>query len=201
MTVTSTAPAECAGDVAVIVVEFTIVGETAGVPPNESDAPEAKLLPWTVTNEPSVVAPLVSLGDVNSYSDLSVTAGASYLYIVRATNASTSSPDSAPDLATAIIFTNDPLVTGTTTIQAVHLSEMRSAVNGMGAISGQGPFTYATGGSAGTAITAAQINELRTFLDGTLSVIGFATGGYTDALSAGVQIKAVHFQEIRDRVK
>jgi hypothetical protein len=145
---------------------------------------------------------LINSPATNAYADTSVTAGSSYFYVVRAVNASTSSPDSTPDLATTILFTDDPIVAGSTVVKAVHLGEIRNAANAVRALAGVGAFSFVTGAaSAGTTITAAQINEVRTALDGGRSPLGLPTGGYTDTLTAGVLIKAVHFQEIRNRTK
>jgi fibronectin type 3 domain-containing protein len=146
--------------------------------------------------------PLINSPMTNAYTDTDVTAGNSYLYVVRAVNASTSSPDSTADLATTILFTDDPIVAGTTLIKAVHLAELRNAANAVRTLAGAGTFTFVTGAaSAGTMITAAQINEVRTALDGGRGPLGLSTAGYTDTLTAGVTIKAVHFQEIRNRTK
>lgn len=135
------------------------------------------------------------------YADAAVTGGNSYLYLIRATNGSAFSPDSAPDIATTILFTNDALVAGSTLIRAVHLVELRNATNAVRLLGNQVAFSFATGGAAGTAVAAAQINEVRGALDAGLSALALPSGGYTDTLAAGVPIKAVHFQEIRNRVK
>jgi hypothetical protein len=144
---------------------------------------------------------LVNSPTTNAYADTGVTAGNSYFYIVRAVNESTSSPDSTPDLATTILFTDDPIVAGSTVVKAVHLGEIRNAANAVRALAGLAPASFSGAASAGTTITAAQINEVRTALDGGRSPLGLPTGGYTDTLTAGVPIKAVHFQEIRNRTK
>jgi len=56
-------------------------------------------------------------------------ANTAYLYVVRAVNTAGSSPDSAPDLATTVTFTDDPLTPGTTPVRAVHVTELRAAIN------------------------------------------------------------------------
>jgi len=58
VTTTFTAPAACAGVVAVIVVAFATVTFVAAVPPNVTVAPATKFVPTTVTAVPPVVAPL-----------------------------------------------------------------------------------------------------------------------------------------------
>jgi len=57
MTVTLTAPAACAGVVAVIVVPFTTVTPVAAVPPTVTVAPAAKPVPLIVIAVPPAVGP------------------------------------------------------------------------------------------------------------------------------------------------
>ena len=135
-----------------------------------------------------------------SFTDTSPAADTAYLYRVRAVNAG-GSADSAPDLATTVIFTEDPLVGGSTPIRALHLAELRTAVDAVRAQDGLGAGTYTDAASPGVPIRAIHINELRTQLDAAMGPLGFQTGNWTDTISSGVPIKAVHFQEIRNRVK
>jgi hypothetical protein len=128
-------------------------------------------------------------------------ASTAYLYRVRAINAGGSSPDSTTDLATTVIFTDDPLVAGTTLVKAVHLAELRTATNAVRALAGLGASGFTDAASAGVTVKAVHVTELRTALDAGLGALGRPTGGYTDAAPAGVTVKAVHFQELRTRVK
>jgi hypothetical protein len=61
LTVTVTAPAACAGVVAVIEVLLTTTTFVAAVPPNVTDAPETKFVPVIVTAVPPDVDPLFGL--------------------------------------------------------------------------------------------------------------------------------------------
>jgi hypothetical protein len=61
VTVTLTAPAACAGVVAVIVVAFTTVTPVALVPPRVTVAPLTKPVPLIVTLVPPAVGPEVGL--------------------------------------------------------------------------------------------------------------------------------------------
>jgi hypothetical protein len=58
VTVTVTAPAACAGVVAVIEVLLTTTTLVAAVPPNDTVAPAEKLVPVIVTAVPPEVEPL-----------------------------------------------------------------------------------------------------------------------------------------------
>lgn len=135
-----------------------------------------------------------------SFTD-TATASTAYLYRVRAVNAGGTSGDSAYDLATTVIFTDDPLMAGLTVIRAIHLAELRTAVNAVRAQASLGAASFTDAASAGVLVKAVHINELRTALDAAMSALSLAAGGWTDVPASGVAIKAVHFQEIRDRMK
>jgi hypothetical protein len=120
---------------------------------------------------------------------------------VKATNLAGSSANSAPDLATTVIFTDDPLVAGTTLIKAVHLAELRTAVNAVRALAGLAAATFTDAATPGVVVKAVHITQLRTGLDAALTALVLPAGGYTNAVAAGVVIKAIDFQEIRNRVK
>ena len=68
VTTTVTAPAACAGVVAVMVVLFVTTTFVAAVPPNVTDAPVTKFVPVIVTPVPPATGPL--------FGDTLVTVGA-----------------------------------------------------------------------------------------------------------------------------
>src|SRR5258708_38259081 len=71
---------------------------------------------------------IVGTPAASPYSDTAI-ANTAYLYKVRAVDGSSNrSPSSNIDLATTVIFTDDPLVAGSTIVKAVHLTELRTAV-------------------------------------------------------------------------
>jgi uncharacterized protein YkwD len=134
-----------------------------------------------------------------SFND-TASADTAYLYRVRAVNVGGSSGDSASDLATTVMFADDPLTPGVV-IKAVHLAQLRTAVSAVRAQAGLGPVTYTDPAVPGVKVRAIHITELRAGLDQAMAALGLTTGGWTDASLGGVRIKAIHFQEIRDRVK
>ena len=141
---------------------------------------------------------------VASFTDLSVTGGITYLYIVRAVNGSgTPSPFSKLDPATTINFADDPLIAGTTTILAQHLTQLRTAIDAFRASTGMGGGTYADGSPLGLTVQATHLQELRTALDPALAALGLLAVNYTDPtiMPGATAVKARHFQEIRDAVK
>jgi hypothetical protein len=134
-----------------------------------------------------------------SYND-TASAGVAYLYRVRAVNAGGSSADSTADPATTVMFTSDPLTAGLL-VSAVHLGELRTAVDAVRAQAGQSAGMYTNAAAAGVLVKAIHITELRSYLDQAMTTLGLATGGWTDSTLNSVSITATHFQEVRTRVK
>ena len=128
--------------------------------------------------------------------------GAAYLFKARAVDAAaTPSAYSAPDLATAIVFADDPIVPFVTKAKLAHITELRTAVNAVRALAGLAAATWTTI-QVGDAIQAPPITELRTAVDAARSTLLLSALSYTDpSLSAGVRIKAAHVQELRNGTK
>ena len=135
----------------------------------------------------------------SSYND-NASANTAYLYRVRAVNAGGASGDSASDLATTVMFTDDPLGVGVT-VKAIHLAELRTAVSAVRAQAGLSAVSYTGTAASGVTVMATHITELRAYLDQAGAALGRTTGGWVDASLGGVTIKATHFQQIRDRVQ
>lgn len=143
----------------------------------------------------------IATTSATAYVDNTVSPNAAYLYRVYAVNDGGSSAASAADFATTVIFTDDPLIPLTTAIKAIHLAQLRNAVNALRELAGLTAASFTGAASSGTFIAAVHITQLRNALDAALSALGYPTGGYTDAIAANVPVRAVHFQEIRERVK
>jgi hypothetical protein len=139
----------------------------------------------------------IATTSVDAYLDSMVSPNAAYLYRVHANNDNGSSADSAADLATTVIFTDDPLIPLATNIEATHVAELRFAVNALRELAGLTATSFPTG----TFIAAAHVTQLRDALDAALSALGLPSGGYTDAIATNVPVRAVHFQELRERVQ
>jgi hypothetical protein len=100
-------------------------------------------------------------------------------------------------------FTDNPLVAGTTVIKAVHITEVRTAINAAGTRNGVAAATWTdptlTPGS--TTIKAVHILELRAALNAVYTKLGRTLPTYTDpTLGAGTTAKAAHIQELRNFV-
>lgn len=65
-----------------------------------------------------------------NYVDIFAAPNTAYLYIVRAVDAVTGTPTAygTPDLATTVLFTDDPVVASSTFVKATHITELQTAV-------------------------------------------------------------------------
>ena len=102
-------------------------------------------------------------------------------------------------------FTNDPLTSQVTPVKAVHITELRQAIDTLRSRNGLGAFTYTDSAlTVGvTQIKAVHVTELRTALNGVYDALGRTRPTYTDAtLTAGqTVIKAAHITEVRNAVR
>jgi YD repeat-containing protein len=105
-------------------------------------------------------------------------------------------PDAPP------VFTDDPLQVGVTVVKALHITELRDAVNLVRARAGLAAASWAESVTPGVPIKAAHILELRTQLDQARTALGLPAASYSPpAPSIGASIRAAHVKEIRDYVK
>ena len=98
-------------------------------------------------------------------------------------------------------FTNDPLAAQRTVVQALHITELRSAINTVRAARGLSAFTWTdptlTAGS--TKAKALHLTEMRTALNQAYQAVGRTAPTYTDATVT--VIKAIHLNELRTAVR
>ena len=108
----------------------------------------------------------------------------------------------ATDAATTTIFTDDPLVSGSS-VKAVHITQLRTAVNAMRAAAGLAPQSFADPSLAGVAIKATHLTQLRTALDAARTAIGLPAVPYSDStITVGSTVaKTAHIAELRSGVK
>jgi hypothetical protein len=136
----------------------------------------------------------------NAFSDTAAAPDTAYQYRVRAVISGGTSSSSTPDLATTVIFTDSPLSTGVV-VKAIHLGQLRTAVNAVRALAALSPAGFTDSASPGVPIRAVHFSELRTALDAARTSLGMAPGSYTDPSLAGQIIRAVHVQELRSGVQ
>jgi hypothetical protein len=176
-------------------------------------APSAGADHYEVQRKQNINSAWVTLSpnpSINSFTDfVGVVANTAYLYQVRAVDALGACPSAYGnvDLATTVLFTDDPLVAQLTQIKAVHVTELRTAVNAVRATANFPAVSWTDDPlqSQITVVKAAHVEQLRTKLDEARLGLGFTTGGYTDSPlatgAAGTNVKKVHIDELRQRVK
>jgi hypothetical protein len=103
---------------------------------------------------------------------------------------------------TTSLFTDNPLVAGTTTIKALHITELRTAINTLRVRYGLAATTWATDPTltaATTTIKAAHLTEMRTALSAAYVASGRAAPTYAAAtITAGTTtITAAQITELR----
>jgi uncharacterized repeat protein (TIGR01451 family) len=138
-----------------------------------------------------------------SLIDNSVSINSARVYNVRARDVGGNrGPSSNFDIATTVMFTDDPISIGSTVIQATHVSELRTAVNAVRTAAGLRTSTFSTPMAPGVLIRAQHILELRAALDFARAVLGLPPIHYTDpSLTAGTIEQAAHIEELRSGVK
>jgi hypothetical protein len=139
-----------------------------------------------------------------SFPNSGLTANTAYVYQVRAiAPGGSASPASNNDVATTIVFTDDPLVAGTTAAKAAHITQLRTAVNAIRIAAGSGSFSFTDTLASATLIQPVHIDQLRTNLTTARATLGLTAVSYTDAslVSGTTRVKAVHVQELRNGVK
>ncbi len=137
-------------------------------------------------------------------TDASVTPGSAYTYRARATRSGTlPSAWSAADLMTAMTFTNDPIVSMATVVQAVHVSELRNAVNAVRTLAGLSAATWSDPALVGVPIRAVHITELRSALAAARASLGLsAIVPAHPVLQPSVSpVRGVEINELRDGVR
>ncbi len=155
------------------------------------------------------------------FIDNNVTTDTTYLYRVRAVDADgNTSAYSNIDLATTIIFIDDPIVSssenpsGPTVVKAEHFTQLLTAVNAVRITAGLSAFNWSTVDGLGNPILppaqgnlvrAQHILDLRANLNQGLNALGFSPPSYTDPSlttgAGGTLIKKDHIQQLRQGVK
>ena len=144
----------------------------------------------------------IATSTATNYTDSTVAATNAYLYKITGVNGNGESSASNVDVATTVVFTDDPL-SSSTAIKLTHLTDLRTAVNAVRTLAVLGGYSYTDPNpTTSTPVKAVHVTDLRTALDAAMSTMGLTTGGYTNTLTGGTSaIKAIDFQEIRNRVK
>jgi hypothetical protein len=138
-----------------------------------------------------------------SFTDAGLVPNTTYLYLVRAVDASNNvGPGSLMDPATTTMFTEDPVTAWSTTVRALHLAELRIAVNALRVAAGLQPITFTEAIVPGVMIRSLHIVELRSALNTARAQLSLNPLTYTDpSLTSGTVVKAAHVTDLRSGVK
>src|SRR2546430_2832973 len=113
--------------------------------------------------------------------DSPVAANTAFLYKVRAYKGMTFGAYGAPDIATTVIFSDDPITPGATVVKAEHVTQLRTAVNAVRVLSGLGAFSFADD----PIIRALHVTQLRARLDEARSKLNLTAIPYSGSVTAG----------------
>lgn len=98
-------------------------------------------------------------------------------------------------------FTDDPITAGSTRVKAVHITELRAAIDALRVRNGLATYGWTDGSlsTGATALKSVHIAEMRTALAAAYAAAGRSMSAFTDpTLSAGTStVKAVHIAELR----
>jgi hypothetical protein len=145
---------------------------------------------------------LLRLVDQSPAHDTALASNTTYVYKVRATDGANTSAFTAPEIATTVVFTDDPLQTGGI-VKAVHMAEMRAAVNSVRRAAGLAAWTFTDADLSGVAIRAAHLTDLRSALNEARQALGMAPISYFEPglISGATTVKREHFEQIRAGVR
>lgn len=132
-----------------------------------------------------------------SFTDTGRSADSAYFYSIRSFDAAgNESSPSGKDVATTVQFTDSAVVRGMK-VKAVHLADIRKAVNAVRIAAGWLPIT----GTQSNEVLAVQLSHLRSDVANLRGTHGMTPVVFTDGTLEGVLIKAVHWQELIDAVR
>jgi hypothetical protein len=114
------------------------------------------------------------------YSDFSAAPNTAYIYTVKAVKNEIASA-AVDDLATTVVFQDDPVVPRLTKVRAVHVAQLQTAVNAVRALAGLAPQSFAAV-AVRDRVYASHIQQLRTALAPARSALGLPSVTYARAI-------------------
>jgi YD repeat-containing protein len=130
------------------------------------------------------------------------TANTAYLYRVRAIKSGTPSAWSNSELATTVIFLDEPVISYSTTPYTHHIGQLRTAVNAVRTLAGLSAVTFTDASVYMLQPKTAHIQELRNALASARSGLGLTAISFTDpTLASGGDFKAVYINQLRGGVQ
>jgi hypothetical protein len=148
---------------------------------------------------------LVDANITSAFRDDTIGTGAASIYRIRAFNANNQpSPFSNIDVATAIVFVEDPVSNGMM-IKEVHVTQLRQGVDALRIASGLPAATWADPPPLAQIVNTKKlhIDQLRANLDAARAALTLPAPIYTDATITQfiTPVKAAHIQELRRLIK
>jgi YD repeat-containing protein len=136
-----------------------------------------------------------------SYNDMTAVPSTAYVYSVKAVKGTTPSDPSNGDLATTVLFADDPIVANVTVIRVLHVTQLQTAVNAVRVAAGLAPQSFATF-AVNSPIYAWHFEELRTALAPARAALGLSAVAYTRApLTTGMPILGSDIADTRTGVR
>lgn len=137
-----------------------------------------------------------------SFTDTTAQVDKAYLYQVRAVDSNGQVLSiSNWDLVTTVVMEDDPLTPQVTMIRAVHITDLRRAVNAVRTLTGLLAASWTYDNVINQPVRAVNAEELRLSLAEALAILGLPVPAWTDSTLSGVIVKAAHLQEIFQAVK
>jgi hypothetical protein len=138
-----------------------------------------------------------------SFTD-TVGSGGVHVYRVRAKDATDASGFSIPDVATTFAFTDDPLMTNSTGIKAIHILEARQFVNLIRSVAGLPDATFTDPVlNSSVRIKAVHLQQVQNALEEARDAVFLVRNSYHDAAYDvdTTTIKAANVRELRNGTK
>ena len=139
--------------------------------------------------------------NAQSYTD-GVAPNTTYFYQVVARNGGETAASNI-DLATTVLFTDDPVQLGVTWVSEIHVAQLRVAVNLVRRSAALGPATWTNATLTDRPIASEDIEDLRTTVNQARPAAGLPSVLFSDAplIKGSTLIRKVHVKELRQAVK
>lgn len=136
---------------------------------------------------------LTSTSDT-AYVDSGLVPDTTYFYriVAEATTSNT-------DLATTIVFTDDPIVAASTVIKAVHFTQLLTGVNALRAAASLPAVAFSDPVSPGSPVQASQMSTLRNGIGEAYTALGLGAITYEDPTLS--QVMRSHVEDLRHAIR
>ena len=137
-----------------------------------------------------------------SFLDANLAPNIAYFYKVRAVDATATGPLSSSDLAMTVSFSDDPITPAATHIRAVHITELRTAINVLRSAAGLQAATFTDASLSGKPVKAVHFLELQTALNQARGALLLPAITYSVSNpSAGNAVYGAFIRDLRNGLK